>query len=259
MEKTEKISVIKQQSFFVAKSNEIIQKSRFSMTVQQQKLMLFLISKIKPDDEPGLQYTITIRDYCAVCNIDGDSGKNYADIRASLKGIADKSMWLTRWDGKEVLLRWLDRIELDAKGGTITVRFHEDMFPHLLNLRSRYTQYSLEYILPMRSKYGIRMYELMRSYANMESVITLPIDELKKRMDCDKYKRFPDFRRYALEPALYDINSYTDINVKINLRKKNGSRSYTDIEFYIHPLEVSESIWRRLHRNAVLVGHKEKY
>lgn len=253
----EKVSIVKQQSFFVAKSNEIIQKSRFSMTVQQQKIMLFLISKIKPEDEPGELYTITVRDYCAVCNIDGDSGKNYADIRASLKAIADKSMWLKRWDGKEVLLRWLDRIELDSKGGTITVRFHEDMFPYLMNLRSRYTQYSLEYILPMKSKYGIRLYELMRSYANMESVITIPIDELKTRMDCDKYKRFPDFRRYALEPALADINNNSDISVKINLRKKNNSRSYTDIEFYIHPLTVIESVIRRQHRNALIGGQRE--
>ena len=59
----EKVSIVKQQSFFVAKSNEIIQKSRFSMTVQQQKIMLFHISKIKPEDEPGELYTITVRDY----------------------------------------------------------------------------------------------------------------------------------------------------------------------------------------------------
>ena len=229
--------IIKQQSYFVVKSNEIIQKSRFSMTVQQQKIMLFFISKIRPDDEPRHLYTISIRDYCAIANIDTSAGKNHADIKKSLKAIADKSMWLVKPNGKEVLLRWLDRIEIDA-GGTLTVRFHEDMFPYLLDLRERYTQYSLEYVLPMRSKYGIRLYELMRSYANMDSAVHMSIEDLKKRMDCDKYARFPDFRRFALEPALEDINLNSDIHVSYTL-KKGGSRAYSDIVFHIQPAGAS--------------------
>lgn len=229
--------IIKQQSYFVVKSNEIIQKSRFSMTVQQQKIMLFFISKIRPDDEPRHLYTISIRDYCAVANIDTNAGKNHADIKKSLKAIADKSMWLVKPNGKEVLLRWLDRLEIDA-GGTLTVRFHEDMFPYLLDLRERYTQYSLEYVLPMRSKYGIRLYELMRSYANMDSAVRMSIEELKQRMDCDKYARFPDFRRFALEPALEDINLNSDIHVNYTL-KKSGGRAYSDIVFHIQPASAS--------------------
>lgn len=229
--------IIKQQSYFVVKSNEIIQKSRFSMTVQQQKIMLFFISKIRPDDEPRHLYTISIRDYCAVANIDTNAGKNHADIKKSLKDIADKSMWLVKPNGKEVLLRWLDRLEIDA-GGTLTVRFHEDMFPYLLDLRERYTQYSLEYVLPMRSKYGIRLYELMRSYANMDSAVRMSIEELKQRMDCDKYARFPDFRRFALEPALEDINLNSDIHVNYTL-KKSGGRAYSDIVFHIQPASAS--------------------
>lgn len=229
--------IIKQQSYFVVKSNEIIQKSRFSMTVQQQKIMLFFISKIRPDDEPRHLYTISIRDYCAVANIDTNAGKNHADIKKSLKEIADKSMWLVKPNGKEVLLRWLDRLEIDA-GGTLTVRFHEDMFPYLLDLRERYTQYSLEYVLPMRSKYGIRLYELMRSYANMDSAVRMSIEELKQRMDCDKYARFPDFRRFALEPALEDINLNSDIHVNYTL-KKSGGRAYSDIVFHIQPASAS--------------------
>lgn len=250
-------SITKQQSYFVVKSNEIIQKSRFSMTVQQQKIMLFLISKIKPADAPGRLYRISIRDYCAVANIEADSGKNYCDIKKSLKSIADKSMWLKKANGNEVLLRWLDRIEINAGEGSITVRFHEDMFPYLLDLHERYTQYSLEYVLPMRSKYGIRLYELMRSYANMDTSISMSLDELKQRMDCDKYARFPDFRRYALLPALEDINNNSDIKVKYAL-KKNGGRAYNEIIFHIYSLDLIDSVERRLNRTKALSPSKHR-
>lgn len=214
-------SITKQQSYFVVKSNEIIQKSRFSMSVQQQKIMLFLISKIKPTDTANQLYCISILDFLNVTDM-CDSGNNYSEVKKALKTIADKSMWLTKPNGKEVLLRWLDRIEIDTKTNLISVRFHEDMFPYLLDLREKYTQYSLENILPMRSKYGIRLYELLRSYANMDSAMTIEIDELRQRMDCTQYERFPDFRRFALNPALDDINTFTDISVECSFQGGKG-------------------------------------
>lgn len=241
-------SITKQQSYFVAKSNEIIQKSRFSMTLQQQKMMLFLISKIKPEDEAGQCYSTSIREFCAVCNIDKGSGKNHQRIKDALKVIADKSMWLKKEDGTEVLLRWIDRLIVEPKGQKITVRFHEDMFPYLLNLRERYTQYSLEYILPMGSKYGIRLYELLRSYANMDSIITLKLADLRAKIDCDKYERFPDFRRFALDPAIEDINKYSDLKVSYSV-KHNHARAIEEIQFFISPyLTILEAAERRMNR-----------
>lgn len=249
-------SIIKQQSYFVVKSNKIIQKSRFSMTIQQQKVMLYLISKIRPQDDETRYYQITIRDFCKVCNIDYDNGQNYINVKKAIKDIADKSMWLTLPSGKEILLRWLNRVEIDKAGGVINVSFHEDMMPFLLDLQERYTQYSLELVLPMKSKYGIRLYELLKSYSFMEKNITFTIDELKTRMDCDKYKRFPDFRRYALEKAVEDINTYSDLAVSYVLRKSEGSRSYTKITFRIDEAEGIDNIARRLRRNKELAGSR---
>ena len=249
-------SIIKQQSYFVVKSNKIIQKSRFSMSVQQQKVMLYLISKIRPQDDETRYYQITIRDFCKVCNIDYDNGQNYINVKKAIKEIADKSMWLTLPSGREVLLRWLNRVEIDKAGGVINVSFHEDMMPFLLDLQEKYTQYSLELVLPMKSKYGIRLYELLKSYSFMDKNITFTIDELKTRMDCDKYKRFPDFRRYALEKAVEDINTFSDLSVSYSLRKSEGSRSYTKITFRIDEAEGIDNIVRRMRRNKELAGSR---
>lgn len=254
--KTQETSILQQQSFFVVKSNRIIQKSRFSMTVQQQKVMLYLISKIKPEDDESCHYQISIRDFCKVCGIDYNNGQNYINVKKAIKEIADKSMWLTLPNGKEVLLRWLNRVSIDRAGGTITVSFHEDMLPFLLDLQERYTQYSLELVLPMKSKYGIRLYELLKSFAHMDKPITFTIDELKQRMDCDKYERFPDFRRYALEKAVEDINSYSDLSVSYILRKDTGSRSYTKIIFSIDRATGIDNLERRLRRDKELSGSR---
>lgn len=245
-----------QRNYYVVKGNELIQKSRFSLPVQQMKVLLYLISKIQPTDEPGKLYTIEINDFCRVCGIDFANGKNYLDIKAAIKSIADKSIWITSPDGNtEILLRWIDRAIIEKNSGSISVRFHEDMFPYLLDLQERYTQYKLVNILPMRSKYGIRLYELLKSYENLEGAIVMSIEDLKKRLDCDKYtSRFPDFRRYALDKAIDDINQYSDISVSYRLSKENNSRAYNKITFFAYPVNRVEAERRNINRNRQLDG-----
>ena len=47
----------------VVKANDLIQKSRFSLTLQQQKIILYLISKIMPTDENFQLYEFSIPDF----------------------------------------------------------------------------------------------------------------------------------------------------------------------------------------------------
>lgn len=204
--------IMRRQSYFVAKSNEIIQHSRFSMTMQQNKILLYLISKIKPDDTGSEVYEISVREFCQVCNIVADSGKNTEDAKRAIKAVADKSVWVKQERG-EILLRWLNRVKFNDEKRCFEVTFHEDMLPYLYDLREQYTQYSLENVLGMKSKYGVRLYELLKSYEHMEKEITFTLEDLRQRLDVRNYTRFPDFRRYVLEAALDDINEYSDIEV----------------------------------------------
>ena len=92
----------------VVKANELIQKSRFNLSLQQQKIVLYLISQITPYDEDFKLYEFSISEFCRVCGIDETSGKNYQDLKAAIKEIADKSLWITLED-EETLLRWIEK------------------------------------------------------------------------------------------------------------------------------------------------------
>ena len=56
---------------YVVKSNDLIQKSRFKLSLQQQKVVLYLCSQIQQTDEDFRLYTIPIREFCQMCGIDG--------------------------------------------------------------------------------------------------------------------------------------------------------------------------------------------
>ena len=77
----------------VVKANDLIQKSRFSLSLQQQKIVLYLISQIKPYDEDFKVYSFDIKEFCKVCGIDSDGGKTYAELKEQIKAIRDKSLF----------------------------------------------------------------------------------------------------------------------------------------------------------------------
>lgn len=237
---SKKISIARQQEYFVTKSNELIQKSRFSMTMQQNKIILYLISKIQPADTGKEKYKISMQEFCETCDIDYNNGKNYTDIKKAIKLLADKSVWIEQPDGKEHLVRWLNTTEIDRKSNEIEISFHEDMLPYLYDLRARYTQYCLSNVLLMQSKYAIRLYELLKSYQFQQQNITLPIEDLKKRLDAENYKNYSDFRRYVLEKAVAEINQYSDIKINFIPEHIYGIRSFSQVTF-----KISKKIYPR--------------
>ena len=47
----EQLKVSKSRDYQVVKANELIQKTRYSLTVQEQKTLAYVISMIKPTDK----------------------------------------------------------------------------------------------------------------------------------------------------------------------------------------------------------------
>lgn len=200
----------------VRKANDLIQKSRFNLTLQQQKIMLYLISQISPDDEEFKLYEFSIPDFCRACGIVLDSGKNYGDLKAAMKEIRDKSAWILLPNGTEVLVAWIAKVIIDRGSGTIRVRLDDDLKPFLLQLKENYTQYELIFTLHFRSKYTIRLYELIKSlhYHELQPYVRrYPIDELRKRLDAEIYPQYRNFKQRVLQPAVAEINQYSDKTV----------------------------------------------
>ncbi len=197
----------------VVKANELIQKSRFSLSLQQQKVVLYLISQITQFDEDFKLYEFSITEFCKVCGIDYDSGKNYADLKNAIKEITDKSIWVKLQNGKETLLRWIEKPYIDERSGIVQIKLDADMKPYLLQLKENFTQYELLWTLNFRSKYTIRLYELVKSihFHELETYQReFAIDELRRMLGAETYKSYQTFKSRVLIPAIDEINNYSD-------------------------------------------------
>ena len=229
------------RNYYVVKSNALIQKSRFSLSLQAQRCLLFAISRIKFNDAPSTEYTFKIRDICAACGIDYDShGDYYNRMKAELKALRDNSIWIMNAEGKEETVSWFSKVRMNKGQGTVSVKFDETIQDYLFLLQNKYTQYKLSTPLAFKSKYSIRLYELLLSYTKkaeiengIENEIYFSPEELKERLDGGKYEKFYDFRRFVIEKSIEEINQYSeDINVEYSCEYKG--KQIQQVYFYIN-------------------------
>lgn len=239
MDIEEKLEIRKKRNYKVVKSNEIIQKARYELNVLELKVLSYIFSMIRPNDKINQIYEVSINDFCKICGIDINNGKNYLEIKQVLKNLRDKSFYLQTANGKETTVGWLNKVWIDKGNGTIQVRLDEDIERYLIGLFDNYTQYELISTLPMQSKYSFRIYELLKSYAYQQEHI-FDIDKLKESLMADHYKNFKDFRVKVLEYAINEINLYTDLQVEYVPILKG--RKVIQLKFTINQKSIQEKI-----------------
>ena len=79
----------------------------------------------------------------------------------------------------------------------------------------------IQYLL--RSKYSIRLYEMIEQRINMRRQCeTFTVQELRGLLGVPKgkLKRFADFNAQCLKPAIGEVNQLTDFEVAAALRKR---------------------------------------
>lgn len=239
------------RNWMVVKGNDLIQKSRFNLSLLQHKIVLYLISQITPYDEEFRKYEFSISEFCKICGMDETSGKNYKNLKDSIKEIADQSVWVDMGDGKETLIRWIEKPYINKQKGTVQIRLDEDLKPYLLQLKSNYTQYEWLWTLRFHSKYSYRLFDLVNSihYHDLETYErTYTLEELRKQLglDVDKtkkqklYKTYNAFKTRVLDPAVEEINQYTNKNVSY-VPIKNG-RSVEKIRLIITTKDTFEAL-----------------
>lgn len=225
--KNNDIKTLEERARTVIKDNALIQQTISSLSVKSQKMLLYLISRIKPDTKitDGI-----LLDYDVLCDVCGISRhpKNISDFRASLKELMQPNSY---YIGKyEEIWAWIvyTKLEFQDEHGHINsnpkqvmITFNPALEAKLIDLRNKFTSYVLENILVLDTKYSIRLYELLSSYKNLTQK-EFDFEDLKDLLQSPDYD-WDKFREKILKPSTEDINIYTDLNIDYT-SIKNGRR-----------------------------------
>ena len=240
-----------ERNHLVVKHNSLIQKTRYSLTTQQQKVLLYTISKIQPGDDDFKEYVFELKDLCVLFGIDSH-GQNYDSFKDNIRKLADASFWLKQQDGTEILVRWYNAVILPPYGTKVKLVFNEYLKPYLLELAGQFTSYELSNTLLMKSKYSIRIYEILKSYEAVGMYKT-DIETLKVLLDCSgDYKVFYDFRKRVLDVAINEINEYSDLQIEMTPLRTN--RAFTHLMFMIEKKDADRRVITML-KNSARINH----
>ena len=229
---------IRENASMVRQSNVLIQQSHFNLGATESKIWLYIVQQIKPTDTSLGEMQFRILDFCRIAGIDPDSGGSYRTVRQALKRIADSSVFIKDIRGDEILVRWLSSLKLSNRRGVATIEISKEMQPYLLALHEHYTSLPLVYAARLRSRYGIRLYELLKSYTNFHAPLRVELSELRKMLELKDDYSWGQIHRNVIDKAVGDINKFTDIEVSYDAIKQGSN--VEAIIFYTEDISLEE-------------------
>lgn len=197
----------------VVKENTLIRKTRYDLSLSEQKILIYIISKIMADDKDFKHITFRIADYIQVAGIKQRGGSEYEYIKDSIQSIRNKSWWIKEGK-KETLFSWIDTATIKENIGEVDVVLSESLRPYLLDIKGNFTAFNLVNILVLHSKYSVRLYELFKSYLWLGRY-EVDLSEFRKILNItDKYEDYTELKRNVILPSIKEINKYTDLDIK---------------------------------------------
>jgi len=216
-------------SVVVFQHNNLIE-ARYSLTLQEKKIILWLTSQIQPDDKDFKKHTLTVRDFMELMGLTGNS--NYKELQKITLGLMKKVLIIKEPELKiTTQVSWLNSARYEEGEGFIRLSFAPEMHPFLLNLKKTFTVISLSDLMQFKSIHAIRIYELLKQYQDIGER-TLTIVEIKEYCGTlDRLKKYSDFEKKILLIAQREINEKSDIHFEFERQKH--VRKIVGIKFII--------------------------
>lgn len=222
--------------------------ARYELTAREQKLVLYVISMIEPDDDSFKLHKINVKHFAELAGL--DTNALYSELRDVALQIKSKPLvirgHMEPGDTKptELITSWFADVVIQANGdGYFGVSISERLKPYLLQVKREFFKYRLAYVLHLRSGYAIRLYQWAKrwQYCGKHRI---SIDELRVVMGTveltpkGKIKRtllapYKDFKKRALLPAVAEINEKTDIFISFVENKISGTKTVESLTFTI--------------------------
>lgn len=216
-------------SVVVFQHNNLIE-ARYSLTLQEKKIILWLTSQIQPDDKDFKKHTLTVRNFMDLMGLTGNA--NYKELQKITLGLMKKVLIIKEPELKVTTqVSWLNSARYEEGEGFIRLSFAPEMHPFLLNLKKTFTVISLSDLMQFKSIHAIRIYELLKQYQDIGERI-LTVEEIKECCGVTgKLIKYSDFEKKILLIAQREINEKSDI--KFEFERQKHVRKIVAIKFII--------------------------
>ena len=177
----------------VAQRNTLIE-SRQNFSTKEKLLLLAMISMINPEDAEFGTFLLTVERLKDVMKLNKKTSN--LEIKRTISGLMGRVAEVKTPRGW-MLRQWVSHADL--KDNIITLRFHDDLKPYLLQLKKEgnFTQFRVADVIKFKSAYTLRMYELLQEYSSKRMFIfEFSLKEFRQIMLGSKPTKYPNFREF---------------------------------------------------------------
>lgn len=202
------------------------------------RLLACLFSVVREDDVNFRDMTVSAKSL-----LDHTGGSDYKTLKISCDKLLNCTLEL-KLDDTSVNRKYFLFSAIKYEDGKVFAKFHPDIQPFLLGLKSNFTKYDLQEFLKLPSIYSQKIFEYLKSWENcMERIEDL--EAIYALLGIPEYIRanFRDFRCRILNKAHQDISRLTSLRYEWEaIQKGTGKTSpVTAIRFIFSPNRQARS------------------
>jgi plasmid replication initiation protein len=216
----------------VIKSNALVN-AMFEMGLQANRFLAFAISCLDRSVEPmkgqPLEIEIDVPGFAESFEI---SSKNaYREVENLADQLQRKIIQIEGMPGERIKIGIINKQKYHDGEGRVWLRFDEDLVPHLLGLREKFTKYMIKDVYQFQRAGTWRVYELLKQYKDIGKR-EFEIEEFKMKVGSGGlYQNLGDFKKRIITPAIKEINEVSDILVALDQTKRG--RRVVKLVFHI--------------------------
>ena len=219
----------------VVKDNSLIDAS-FNLSLVEQRLMLLAIVEARELDKLTPDTPIEVRATAYRDQYKTDESEAYKQLADASKQLFNRQFsYIDRYADTDAVTvsRWVNEVTYVNDKGMVVMYLNRNVISMISRLEANFTQYLLEQVSEFKSKYSIRLYELLIKYRDIGTSKKFEIAELRSKLGLneDEYKLNAVFKRDVLDKAVKEISSKTDIQIKYEQFKEGRTISHILFKF----------------------------
>lgn len=208
----------------IYKANSLVV-SRYDLTEQETKLILYGVAKLNPKlERPTKKDRTVIVPYSEYANMMGiDAKLAWHNVNNAISSLMKKTIEIVNPDPtfpiEKRIFQWVNSAEFNRSTQSVELVFSDEIQPFLFNLKE-FIKYKLNNVRSLNNKYSMRLYEIfLKSLGESKSTfkdVSISLDEFKTILALEtNYPNYKELNRRVLKVVIDDINKNSDLKVSM--------------------------------------------
>lgn len=233
-------------SKLVVKDNALID-ACFNLSLVEQRLLLLAITEAREFKElsSSTAIEVTAKQYSTQFKIHEKEAYNALKTACDLL-FERRFSYVDRYKEDRLIkkVRWVSELGYVENKGLVLLNLSDTVVSLISRLESQFTKYHLNQVSGFKSKYSIRVYELVVKWLANAVTQKYTVSDLREKLGLEpsEYKTMSLFKTNVLDKALTEINAKSDLEVSYEQFK--SGRTITHIQFKIKQKFATDTVKR---------------